>query len=185
MGDLILAVDPSLTSTGWCLVNLADGELLEQGRIVTAPRHGDLLTRLVRLTGALAVGALAAGRAERIAEAVVEVPSGKVHGGRHRGRHGGGGAGLSTYGAASGAVCQLLVSVLGVERVVGVTAEEWAGKLGKWMRKQRAGWCQPEYDTHADPGGDVADALELAAWWRTERRIRAQAGTLKDKTVCK
>jgi hypothetical protein len=88
----------------------------------------------------------------------IEVPSGRVN----RARHGGGGSGLSVYGFAAGACYNFLRYNPNVGTIHAVK-EGWTGSQPKSKRKSVAMKSHPEYDPEKDKGGDVADAICLAA----------------------
>ena len=110
---------------------------------------------------------------------VIEDTSGKVI----RSRHGGGGAGLSIYGKAVGALWQVCafwnhIRLLRCEwsgqeyepsRVVLIPENEWTrrrpkqikGPTKRLSRVDIISNLYPEYDRKKDPGGDIADAIGL------------------------
>ena len=49
----LMAVDPSLTCSGWALLSIGEGEVLAVGKIKSAPPSIPLATRLERLQGAI------------------------------------------------------------------------------------------------------------------------------------
>ena len=49
----LMAVDPSLTCSGWALLSIPEGEVLAVGKVKTAPPSVPLATRLDRLQGAI------------------------------------------------------------------------------------------------------------------------------------
>ena len=59
----LMAVDPSLTCSGWALLSIGEGEVLAVGKIKSAPPSIPLATRLDRLQGAIkkVIGNLALG----------------------------------------------------------------------------------------------------------------------------
>jgi hypothetical protein len=90
--------------------------------------------------------------------ALIEVPTGRVHGDRH----GGHGAGLSIYGMAVGAVLQLLRMNSVVDQVVCMTTQ-WTGGFSKDKRLILAKKIMPSFDWATDKGFDVADAAAMVA----------------------
>ena len=49
----LMAVDPSLTCSGWALLSIPEGEILAVGKIKAAPPSVPMATRLERLQGAI------------------------------------------------------------------------------------------------------------------------------------
>jgi Holliday junction resolvasome RuvABC endonuclease subunit len=49
----LMAVDPSLTCSGWALLSIPEGEVIAVGKIKAAPPSVPMATRLVRLQGAI------------------------------------------------------------------------------------------------------------------------------------
>lgn len=49
----LMAVDPSLTCSGWALLSIPEGEVLAVGKIKSAPPSVPMATRLERLQGAI------------------------------------------------------------------------------------------------------------------------------------
>lgn len=154
----ILGVDPSSTATGYALLWCGDARVLEAGLLKVQARW-PVLKRVDAMVADLA-GVL---DEWDVGRAVIEVPSGKVH----RGRHGGGGAGLSLYGLAAGAMRQLLIARLGAEAVSSVTAEQWTGGKRKQARNLLLAAEIGSYAAvrSSDRGGDVGDAIALGRWW--------------------
>ena len=93
-------------------------------------------------------------------EAIIEIPSGKVHL-----RHGGGGSGLAAYGFATGAIRQACRDQLGRENVYSPN-ESWTGSHSKEKRKRVAMKAFPDLKSFKDPGMDISDAIALSIWWK-------------------
>lgn len=161
----ILAIDPSSTCTGYAV--LRGPSLVEAG--VLRPR--------VRLAANDRVRAMAADFATLLADhrpdvVVVEDTSGKV-----ARRHGaGGGAGLAVYGKAVGylaRVADVWAELLPSQRSVELVLEnEWTAGERKEARVRRVALEYPGYDPAKDPGGDVGDAIALAAYWQRIMNMR-------------
>lgn len=171
----ILALDPSSSCVGWAVGDVTrdrDGRpqfaVLDAGRLVGKKAHAytDRCDQFARDLTALVAAALTRGP-DLTLTALVEIPGGKVH----TGRHGGGGAGLSVYGFACGALWATLAAPPHGNRVtrVGIRAEEWTGGHSKAKRALVAKRLWPPYAPERDPGGDIADAVALAAWWTAFR----------------
>jgi hypothetical protein len=97
-----------------------------------------------------------------IGEALIEIPSGKVHL-----RHRGGGSGLAAYGFSTGAIWQFMRGRLGKDRVYSVS-ERWTGGHSKEKRRRVALKAYPWLDDIIDPEMDVSDAIALVIWWREQ-----------------
>ncbi|MEM8782370.1 MAG: hypothetical protein AAGE65_05870 [Planctomycetota bacterium] len=158
----VLSLDPPSTSTGYAVLR-PDATVVEAG-LLRLPGKRPALARIDAMVADLFE--LFAGVAQP-AVGVIEVPSGKVH----RGRHGGGGAGLSVYGLAAGALREALRRLVAPERLVSVTAEQWTRGKRKSVRTQLLGAELPAYGAVAarDGGGDVGDAIAMGRWWLEQR----------------
>ena len=160
---MILAIDPSLTATGYALF-AEDRSLIEAGRIkAPVQAKGKKLPASKRadiIVGDICV--LASGLPV-VPHTVIEIPSAHVN----KRRHGGGGAGLARYGYLTGRVVQAVIELDGV--VEQVEPEQWIGKAhgvprSKADRIALAARAWPRYDPDKDKGGDIADALLLGRW---------------------
>lgn len=157
MGRL-LTLDPASIRTGYA-VTTAGPALVEAG-VLRPKRCVDTFERITAMADEVA--ALLLETEPR--HILLEVPSGHMH------VHKGGGAGLTIYGFAAGAVHRACVEYVrwrsGVRTWTvneqtwthGVRKEARAKKMCMVFRSYRA--CRPK-----DRGYDVADALGLADWW--------------------
>jgi len=102
---------------------------------------------------------------------LVEMTTGKVN----RGRHGGGGAGLSTYGMAVGAVYAACWSRCEVQ---GVDDNHWTRGVPKRTRQLAVEGSHKMYRDAIrriptfDAGADISDAIGLFEWWKTDCLLR-------------
>lgn len=167
----ILALDPSSTTTGWALLDRS--ERLLQGGVIKPHKQqceaqyriGQMCVDLRQLLSELGPETI-----------LIEWPSGHVG----RKRHHGGGAGLSVYGAACGAlwqVCEAWVRSLPSDRqsvteVELVLESDWTRSVPKPDRVAGIAGRFKEYEPGQDSGGDLADAIGLAVWFLTEHRMR-------------
>jgi len=90
---------------------------------------------------------------------VIETTTGKVGGKRHKG----GGAGLSIYGVAVGAIW-ISVLRLGYETNL-IKENEWTGKIPKDERIENIALLVGDWILKGDPGGDAADAVGLGRYY--------------------
>jgi len=99
---------------------------------------------------------------------VIEVPSGKVGA-----KHGGGGAGLTTYGFAVGAVWQACRNATVWANVHTVDESTWTRRVPKKKRQLLIAAQFPQYGAvvDIDKGGDVSDAIGIGLWWLTEEKL--------------
>ena len=100
---------------------------------------------------------------------LIEISTGKVN----RKRHKGGGAGLSTYGVAAGAMWRTARDIVGTERVITVD-ESWTLGVPKKIRAGRIAMGYPKYKAamELDGGGDVADAIGIGLWWINQQQVK-------------
>ena len=103
---------------------------------------------------------------------VIEIASGKVNKGRHKG----GGAGLSVYGMAVGAIWHvcMLWAVENKAELLTPNENEWTAHLrpGEKAKEKRAAKTHLLYPSEwwiNDKGHDAADAVQLAMWGIDER----------------
>ena len=142
---------------------------MEAGYLGPARTKDLALDRIVAMCGELE--RLVAGQV--IHRIVLEIPSGKVHARRHLG----GGAGLSVYGMAAGAILWAAVKAMGgiVSLVCCVKETEWTRGVPKGERQRRVALAYPAYREAMgkDSPGDVADAIGLGDWWYAKRTCRS------------
>lgn len=163
LGPKVFAVDPSLTSTGWCLADIEDRSMTVHGvgRIIP-PANGTVRSRSRNL----------ARRIEEVIHAnkhvrdygdlsvVIEVPSSRASD-----RHQGHGFGLAVFGLSVGIVLGRLIEAVGSKHVIDVDANVWTGSRSKKARRDIALRHYPALADIKDPGMDVSDAVALAVWW--------------------
>lgn len=159
-GKILLAIDPSSSVTGWAVY---DDGVFHQSGLIKPPKKLTAWERTHAMIDALVLHLEMAGMA------VIEVPSGKVNA-SHRGKDGkgGGGAGLTTYGMAVGAIAYHVETKLGREHVALVDQNAWTSAKGgagsKAARRARAALINRAYDPSADPGMDESDSIALGHW---------------------
>lgn len=158
----ILALDPGSCKTGYALLR-DDGTLADAGLLKPDRTRDDANTRIA----AMHRGLLEVLKEHKPTQVVIEDTSGKVGG-----RHGGRGAGLAIHGKAVGyLICA--VKAAGYAPAC-VLENDWARKTPKATRQARVAATFRQYRPESDPGGDVADAIGLADWWRTTNRVPAR-----------
>jgi Holliday junction resolvasome RuvABC endonuclease subunit len=147
----VLAIDPSLTCTGYAMFS-ADEQLICGGTIKVSPKL-DTMERISLIIDDIRQ-LIEAG----VSHVVVEVTSGKVSA-----RHRGGGAGLATYGMLVGAVWYACSEEV---ETIHIYENTWTkGKGTKDDRRFRVAAEYPgRYDPEQDKGADVADAVLLGKW---------------------
>lgn len=158
MTELILALDPSSTRTGYA-VGWREGRAVEFKHAgLLKPRQSERpMIRIRKMVDELFT-LLAEWEPRHV---MVEVTSGKVNVGRHLG----GGAGLGVYGMAAGAVwcaCYLNPDIGELHPVLENDWTRQAHVKSKQDRKWRAERLYPAYAGMKDPGLDMADAICLA-----------------------
>lgn len=155
----ILALDPSSTATGYAVMR-DDGTLADAGLLKPDRTRDDANTRIAAMHRAL----MDVLREHRPTCVVVEDTSGKV-GARHRGA----GAGLAIHGKAVG---YFMAAVKAAGYVPEMILENvWTRGTPKAKRQARVALAYRSYRPAEDPGGDTADAIGLAEWWRTMARV--------------
>ena len=157
-----LALDPSSTRTGYAVAE-GPGELLEAGALAPK-RSADAVERIKAMVQDLD---------ELIEEhqpdvVIVEVPDGKVHGRR---KHAGG-AGLSVYGMAAGAMLDACWRSWGIH-VHAVTPTQWNRGRSKNETLAIVDQVFPGTDWKKDRGRDASDAAGELVWWFEEQEARA------------
>lgn len=165
MGNRIFGVDPSLTCTGVALME--DGELLEWWRIRPKGK-GDAVERAMEIADRLVMLVYEHGPKHGTGNerhVVIETPAFRQHG-----KISGRAQGLASYGLAVGIVCGVLATIFAqpsLTKICYVGADVWTRGCGsKDDRKARAELAFPSYNRKKDSGGDVADAISIAEWWR-------------------
>lgn len=162
--DRILALDPSSTLTGWAVVHRS-GRLIEAGLLRPESRGDRSWERVCALCDSLheLLGQISPGTI------IIEWTKGKVG----QRRHGGLGAGLAVYGCGVGA--QAAVARIWARSQPGVLVDavlenDWTRSVPKTDRIAAIAATYPAYAAQAaeDEGGDIADAIGLAAWWIRE-----------------
>jgi hypothetical protein len=173
-GELIAAVDPSSTRTGWAIgrAGVLDAEVLASGAVVR-PDGQEAIAGAVQMADQLqvAIHRAALQFEPKLDRIVVEVP-GSAQAGRHGGDRS---AQLSKYATAAG------IQVGGIMRMVRlwgldlVPSDRW-GVKNKAARIRMATMDLPAsvYDPAADTGDkDTGDAIALLRWWCRIRRAQA------------
>lgn len=169
MGNRILGFDPSLTCTGAALME--DGKLLEWWRIRpkgkgdAVERAMEIADRLVAIIDDYGPQYGDGSRAGNTRYVVIETPAFKQHG-----KISGRAQGLASYGLAVGIIYGKIATIFDQHpftKVSHVGADVWTKGCGsKDERKERAALAFPFYNRKKDSGGDVADAIWIAEWWR-------------------
>ena len=163
MDGYLLALDPSLTCTGWA--EFVGGQLTACGS-VRPKRKGTYLERMEPVHDLLIANIGHATEVQNLSASIaVEVPTGKVHS-----RHGGGGAGLSKYGVAVGMV---LIQAARLSAHVHEVPCDWMGKEQKQIRQRRylMDASLSVYRGNPDVGCDIADAIGVGLWALQRTRI--------------
>ena len=160
----ILGIDPSISRTGWAIVDGAGG-LGDFGVFASSAAKGTTADR----TTVLCRNVIKLALSQCPDVIVVEVPS------RHVWRRvaASGGAGLAIYGFAAGAVYATLQGDLAATwEMAEAVAGKWNGNEKKATRQQAMKAMFPSYRDTKDPGGDIADAIGLGLWWVNEQRMQ-------------
>lgn len=167
--DLLFAIDPSSTRTGWALMNRAECLL----------QAGVLLPDKIRSEPQFRIGSMCDDLRQLLTEfepsvIIIEITSGKVGRKRHRGS----GAGLAVYGMAVGGIWReaegwlrsLPVNKRGQIHLV--LENTWCRGISKEARAAAVAVMFPQYKVENDPGFDIGDSIALAAWYLREHRMR-------------
>lgn len=178
---IILAIDPSIDNTGWAALaadeHLAGPPDFPRGKCLQLVEFGVIRSRFKdpydRLLG-ICNDACNKATECRATDVVIETTSGKV-GKTHKG----GGAGLSMYGVAVGA----LVMALDLYRMVEtstwldrrfmlhrVLENLWTGGVPKARRNAA---ILAEFDLPKRTPHHILDATGLGAWWYANRKLLA------------
>lgn len=172
-GPRILALDPSSKCTGYAIMRgVAAGDLIEFG-VLKPNRVKDEPIERIR---AMVVDAIDLAIEHLVDAVVIEGTTGKVSA-----RHAGGGAGLSVYGMAVGAMWGA-ISWAGLrdnDLPVHLVRENlWTMSQRKARRARVICGLYPRYAAAArqDPGLDAADAIGLGRWWFVEQMARHARG---------
>lgn len=157
----ILALDPSLTCTGYAVLD--GSRVIDGGRIrPTSPAS----TPAAERAREIAREALDVVRSHAPVDvAVVETPAPQAPDDRNR-------RGQADYGLCVGVIIGRLDAIAGLE-VVTARADAWTGGVSKAKRAAAIAAVHPEYNPDRDGGMDVADAIGLADWWLDHARINA------------
>lgn len=164
MSGTLLAVDPSSTRTGYALLRVPGGDVIDAGflsgrardaAIGRAMEIGDELIKLV-----------ADVRPDLI---VIELPGPRTP--RAMWKRNPTGHGQAVYGACVGVIYRAAWQT-GVE-VIPISAHEWTGRASKERRGIGLAMTSAAYRAAAaqDRGRDVADAIELGRWWIGRTRM--------------
>lgn len=159
---MLLALDPSITATGYAVFGATDDDLLEWG--VNRPTIGWSRCRKIRWL--LSELEKTLGEYD-IEDVVVEVPSGKVA----MKTAGSRGAGIAVYGEAVGVHEGWLLAQDGVA-LHRVDERQWTARSKKQTRALRVEARFPDYDRTIDRGLDGADAIGLGWWFLKHQEIR-------------
>ncbi|HMN97406.1 MAG TPA: hypothetical protein PKC90_13105 [Phycisphaerales bacterium] len=114
----------------------------------------------------------------RVRGVVIEIPSGRVGTGARAGATGH----LAIYGMAVGAIRQACLSMLGgaQDQVISVDERTWTRRRPQRSRIALARAIAPELVHRSDPGGDLADAVALGAWWSDQLPLLAAINMATD-----
>lgn len=170
----ILAIDPSLTCTGWAVLHGPD--TVPHFGLIRTPKAKPFLDRVVEVCADLAslVVTYSPGAV------VIETPATVMAGGRHRAVVSG-----ATYGFLAGAAYAHLMIAARVP-VEGVAATVWTKSLGPAVSRTRGDPHKQnrvravEYMVPALKGmlgpkttaGNIADAILLGRWWFNQQQTR-------------
>jgi len=166
----IVSLDPSSTVVGYAVMR-TDGRLVQAGPITPEDKKAGSFERVQSL-GDDIWSLLERHQPDII---LIEWTVGKVGQRRHQG----GGAGLSVYGCGVGwigCVCNTWISAgtwcaLQMPRLIAILENDWTRGVPKEDRQAAVFAAYPQYDPAEDPGGDVADAIDMALWWLREQKI--------------
>jgi len=178
---VIIGIDPSSTKTGWSL--MVNGVIYDAGEVhvkkrkqITPHRTTEIAQKLCSQLKRYSFSTLVmkgAGPPYRpgqvTKEIIIEYPSAKVYGNRP-------GTGLAIYGDAVGVVRSSLGNEFGGFEIHYVTPDTWCGGHSKVKRRMIAEKEWPTMADTKDSGGDIADAIALAVWFRDGGKSRCLAG---------
>lgn len=160
----LLSIDPSSTRTGYAVMTSPDDAgLVEAGAL--RGKGGDPYTRI----DSIVADVMELIDEHRPALAVIETTSGKTA--RRMKRNA---SGLPIYGAAVGAIRQVLIEQMGKANVVGVLENDWTNGVPKTKRLAWLRYTSEKYAATEDTGGDIGDAIALGRWWLTANALRKE-----------
>lgn len=155
----LLSIDPSSSSIGLALARVNGQSIDWLACRLVKDRKAGALGIVAKFDGALTEVLLYADPRASVT-ALIEIPSGRVD---HR-RNTGGGAGLSVYGFACGAVWQKLTADSRIASVECLPSD-WMRGTSKEKRRRIALKAYPAYASISDPGCDISDAIAMGVWW--------------------
>lgn len=172
--SLILSIDPSLSCTGWALVNADATKAVAFGKFNTTESM-DLHVRCRLLATNVQSAALDHCKAADIAAVLIETPQDEGNSGRGRRST----TYLPSYGACVGYFLGHFDAQVFAERVHAISASKWGkgfrtGGDNKPQRVKAAAWTyqiKPEDMGKPTVAGNVADALLMARWWADRQRL--------------
>lgn len=182
---MLLAVDPSLTATGWAIADIDRGEIVRAGVIRPPSRWA----RDVRIDSICATLEQAVVGAHDPDVAVIEVPSGRPG----RGSRGGATGHLALYGWAVGEIRRTLLHLMPIDTASGrrshtriecYTEREWTRSIERSERVATVRMQTPQLDWSVDRGHDMADACGLAYWWLAGLPLRSEYAQAHDDGAC-
>ncbi len=171
----LLAIDPSLTCTGWAVMESADS-VIAHG--TATPKDGPIQDRIDELCTDL----LGLASEHNAGAVVIETPAMNMRGGRDRAVTSG-----AAYGFCAGQVYRAMLSSGLI--VTGTSATDWTKSLGSAVRRTRGDTYKinrvraVEYLIPAmkdrlgckSKAGNVADAILIGRWWfhryEADRRV--------------
>lgn len=158
MTKTLLAIDPSSTKTGYAHLRIPDGEVIQAGFL--SGRARDAAIGRAMETADELISLIADARPDVI---VMEVPGPFMSPAMVKRNPRGQGQAL--YGAAVGIMYRAAWQT-GVE-LIPVGAHEWTRRQQKAKRAIALAMTNAAYRgaRAADPGMDVADAIEMGQWW--------------------
>lgn len=163
---IILALDPSLTKTGYA-VGTGHRQLIEHG-LINSDSGLDLVPRARRMVAEVE----AMVRLHKPECIAIELPAHHVHGRVHGMNIGG----LAKYGFAVGWVvglCDAYCAKRGA-RLIASDANEWTNRSKKRTRVAWVSQWYPAYQAKRDRGGDMADAISLMEWAANKIEMEAR-----------
>jgi len=172
---IILAIDPSSTRTGYCVMDFKE-ELLEAGLILPAKITLDAAQRIKCMCDDID-NILQITKPDYV---VVEWTSGKVGSKRHKGN----GAGLAIYGVSIGAIWITIEhwaaracegddkpATAGKPVVILIDENDWTGGTPKRQRAETIRRLYPTFDFSKDTGGDITDSVGLGRYYIGQKKM--------------
>lgn len=163
----LLTLDPSSSRSGYAVTTgPTPAEILHAGYFTPRPQRLPAYERIAQMV--IDLEELLA--EEEPAAVLIEMPDGKIHGRNRKS----GGAGQSIYGAAAGALWQVVRSHsaggaggAGGPSLETIDPNTWTRSRTKAQRHAELARLCPSYAeiARSDSGGDVGDAIGLAWWW--------------------